>query len=549
MEQLAGAGADDRRAEDPVLSLRSNHLHEPPRGGFGDRAVELVVAVAVRRDRDAVLLRVLFAQAEMRDLGIHVSDPGHEAIVGFRPRDRPRQEDVADHDPRLIVGGVGEAVRAGHVAGGVDAARAGAKRRVHPDPLTDIERDPRRLEAEAGDVGASAGGDEKTLAGESAFAARRFHERLDQGVVATPEGTNPAARHDANPLGGEDLAEQRRRLPIIAGEQPIDVGEQRHLDPEAAHHLAQFAADRAAAEDEERLRRRALPVEEGLVGEGGNVREPVDGRSPRRRAGGDHEVGGGEARAVCEFDLARTHEPGPRQEDVHPEAAEALRRVVRGDRRPPLAHVLEHPFETETGFVGVEPVRGRFANRLNQLRRRDERLRGDAAVIQAVASHLRRFGERHAGAEPGRAGGGHEPGGSAPDDDDVVAAVRAGHGARLVWLWRGRPGGAAPRVLSLRWPRAQAPPRAWRGERSSGSMKRAGAPLSAPSWSPAWCSTRGRRGRSPARGSGTPNASSPDRRRRYGAGPSPRRFGGSRSGSRCGCSTPARWTDTPTAGR
>ncbi len=61
----------------------------------------------------------------------------------------------------------------------------------------------------------------------------------------------------------------------------------------------------------------------------------------------------------------------------------------------------------------------------------DERLRGDASGVEAVAAHLVRLGQGDLGASLGGDQGGHEPGGPGADDDEVaVEPARPLPGAR-----------------------------------------------------------------------------------------------------------------------
>ena len=58
----------------------------------------------------------------------------------------------------------------------------------------------------------------------------------------------------------------------------------------------------------------------------------------------------------------------------------------------------------------------------------DQGLRGHAADVEAVAAHEIPLDQGHARAQPGRPGGGHEPGRAGADDDEVVTPRRRGVG-------------------------------------------------------------------------------------------------------------------------
>ena len=78
-DQLAGVLADDRRAEDAVAAGGGQHLDEAPRPRLGDRAVEVVEAVARHLDGDALRARLVLVQPDARDLGIGERAPRDHA--------------------------------------------------------------------------------------------------------------------------------------------------------------------------------------------------------------------------------------------------------------------------------------------------------------------------------------------------------------------------------------------------------------------------------------------------------------------------------------
>ena len=68
----------------------------------------------------------------MRQLGICIGHPGRQRLVDAR---RKAEQHVADHDPGMIAGNMGEARPACHVADGKDPPVAGSQAAVGDDAV------------------------------------------------------------------------------------------------------------------------------------------------------------------------------------------------------------------------------------------------------------------------------------------------------------------------------------------------------------------------------------------------------------------------------
>jgi len=169
--------------------------------------------------------------------------------------------------------------------------------------------------------------------------------------------------------------------------------------------LSQLAADRTGADDQEPIRQLGQ-IEYGLVGEIARIRESRDVRDRGPRARRDHGTCEFESRAV-DFDGAATDERRGAEMDVDAERPESLDAVVHGELRAHRAHPLH-----------------RLRKRDARSRRVNQRFRRHAPDIQTIATHLVALDERHARAEAGGDGRGHEAASARADDDQMVARFR-----------------------------------------------------------------------------------------------------------------------------
>ena len=124
--------------------------------------------------------------------------------------------------------------------------------------------------------------------------------------------------------------------------------EDRHRDAEPREGLRELAADRSAADDREATGVRGQR-EDRLVGEEAGLVEPGDRRRRGARAGRDD--GAAEAQpGAADLERVGGDESPVAEEHVDAEfVAEALRRVVRRDRRADRAHALHRGAEIGHG--------------------------------------------------------------------------------------------------------------------------------------------------------------------------------------------------------
>ena len=189
------------------------------------------------------------------------------------------------------------------------------------------------------------------------------------------------------------------------------------LAAQAPERLRHFKPDRPRADDGE-PRRQDVEIEQRFVGEISRQLDARDRRRGGRRARRDDEA------ARANFDAARFERVGPRElarraDNPHAERLEARLAVIGRDGVNDGAHMLAHVRHLEPRFVIVQPEARRLAHGLRGARGGDQRLRGNAAVVQAIAAHLALFDEHDLHAHRCGGGGDGKPARSGADHAQV----------------------------------------------------------------------------------------------------------------------------------
>ncbi len=112
-----------------------------------------------------------------------------------------------------------------------------------------------------------------------------------------------------------------------------------------------------------------------------------------------------------------------------PSAGEALLGVVRRDRRDHAAHMRVDLCEVDLDALQLEAERRHAARRGRVLRGGEQRLGGNAAVVEAVAAHLAFLDQHDRYAESSRGGRDRQPAGAGADHADV-GGQKLGHEVR-----------------------------------------------------------------------------------------------------------------------
>src|SRR5690606_29604416 len=167
--------------------------------------------------------------------------------------------------------------------------------------------------------------------------------------------------------------------------------EQGHPGPEGGEGLRQLTANRPAADDGEPVRSGG-EREDRLVREVAALPQTGYGRDGWTRPGRDDRTAEAEHRVPHLYGV-RAGEGGVTQEDIGAEAAESLRAVVFADLGADPAHALQRRDEVSPALASRPGPLGERSSLL------DERLRWDAADVQAVAAEEGSLHQRNAGAE------------------------------------------------------------------------------------------------------------------------------------------------------
>jgi len=186
--------------------------------------------------------------------------------------------EVAVEEGGVVSGGVGEHGRADHVADGIDTGACGGVLVVDSDESLAVGFDPGDVEVEAVGVGGAARGDHQLCPGD--FPAVQVDGDAAGTVRGHPLRLDPEMHVDS--FIGERLVYDLGDFGVFAGEEPVGSLDDADFGSEPSVHLGVFAADVAAADDDEMV---------GEVGEveGGGGIEPWDGVE----AGDGWDVGSG----------------------------------------------------------------------------------------------------------------------------------------------------------------------------------------------------------------------------------------------------------------
>ena len=433
--ELRGARPDHVHPENLIVLLLGHDLHEalglardlrPAEGEKRERAHDHVVAP---------LLRLAFGQADAADLGIAIRARRHVVVV-----ERP---DFASGDPlghrdslgrrqvrKLRMPGPAER---DDIADRRDAGYVRAVLLVHADiPL--LEREAHVLDAETIRYRTAPGGDEQVLRGTLLdLPVRQLHLEVD-AARARLRACDRGARLHRDALLAKRLLQLRRDGLVLERDEAGQQLEERDLAPEPAEDRRELDADRTCAQNGQRLRH--VSQVDRLVARDDARPIDLDARHAARRGAGRHD----NLARLKRLRLAAAH--------LHAAAARQTRAALDPVDLVLLEQELDAFGETlddlvlaglHAGHVDRRALRGvaerdapllRVLHDLERVRVLEQRLRGDAAPIEARAAERRlALDHGHVQAELGGADRGDVAAGARADNQDVVG-VR--HGAPSV---------------------------------------------------------------------------------------------------------------------
>ncbi len=275
-----------------------------------------------------------------------------------------------------------------------------------------FEPHPGRIQAQPIDIRFAPGRQQQMAALQDLFRAVGVD---DQTNVSRPalDPYRPGAEVQANTLAVQSLGDNPGQFGVLARED-LRVGmHQVHLTAEPLHGLGHFDPDRPTADDNQAGYRLAQ-VEQGFVGQEGDLFESGNRRDRCACAGGEQEVG---CREYAAFDLEPlgVEETALAEDHLHPKVAETLRAVVRLDTSDDVGHMLHHGRQIDLGRGGGDAEARRLALDLGHLGRLQQGLAGHAAGPEAVTAEGLFLDEGDLGPQFCRARGSDKPSGPAAD--------------------------------------------------------------------------------------------------------------------------------------
>src|SRR5690606_25814919 len=386
-DQIAGGGPDDVDPHDPPGARVGDDLHEAVRLRDAHGAPERGEREAPRLDGEAFLLRLLLRETDRGDLRVGEDDAGHrDPVLGGAL--------AGDHLRRhlaLLRGLVSEHGRAAHVADGVDPldVRLAQIVRHHEPALVDLHAE--LFEADVTGARLHADGHEHLIALQAVRLAVLDDLHEDGAVRALLIALGTGVLEDLAPVLDDVALHDLDAVGIDAGQQVRRQLDDRELGPEGLVHHAELEADHASADDHEALG--DLPQAHGLPRPDDLLAVELDPTHlDRRRAGRDDDPLGGRQTprpAVLRADLdgvPRHDAPAP-LDDLGPvrlqQAAHAARQLL-DDAVLPVLHLLS----VDGQAVHLDAVRADGLSLRVEVRVGDQRLRGDAAPVEAHSAVL-----------------------------------------------------------------------------------------------------------------------------------------------------------------
>src|SRR5215813_3889244 len=142
---LPRLSANHRETENEVIIFSDNSFHEALCFVRGLRSQYGAHRQLSDTHRDAVTLRVAFAQSHVRERWVGEHAIGHEPIA----RAAPFSGQVVPDDPKIVTGNVRELWAAGAVPHGPDVGRSGLQPFVDANISASVQLDPGLLEADS----------------------------------------------------------------------------------------------------------------------------------------------------------------------------------------------------------------------------------------------------------------------------------------------------------------------------------------------------------------------------------------------------------------
>src|SRR5262249_37334374 len=328
-QDLTGVGADHREAEDPVVTLTDDRLHE---------AVALVGRLRPQH-RGRRQLRHARGHALASRVALAAPDVGggriREHDVGDQPSARGAiaSGQVVQNDPEVVDGHVRELRAAGAFSDGPDPGRGGLEPLVDPHVPAVVQLDADLLEADPGGVGGAPGRDEQVAPLDRFLSGRTTYRKHDLFAGSPVNLERLGRHHDLDAFGAEDPLDLVRDVAILAGHELRPLLDDRHAAAEAAVGLRQLQTDIASSEHDQ-MRRQVIELQRLDVRERAHRLEARNARNGGVRADVDEPVVTGHASRPAVVHLHLERPRGYEAARAHDQLGAALLVVaqVRGDQ-------------------------------------------------------------------------------------------------------------------------------------------------------------------------------------------------------------------------
>ncbi|EGE56106.1 hypothetical protein RHECNPAF_750070 [Rhizobium etli CNPAF512] len=251
VDHLAGAETDDMAAEHAVGVLVGEDLDETV--GRQHRA-----GAPVRREReladligDTRRLQLFLGLADRSDLGLRVDDARNDIVIDVAML---AGEDFGQRHT-LVFRLVRQHRTLDHIADRIDAGDIGLEVTVDLDTAAIVECNTRFFEAEPRRIGLAAGGDQHDFGIEHHLVSALDRLEGDLGaLVALFDAGDLGAEMEIDALLGEHALKLFRDFAVHAAEDGIEIFDDGDLGAEPRPDRAEFEADDAAADDDQRFR-------------------------------------------------------------------------------------------------------------------------------------------------------------------------------------------------------------------------------------------------------------------------------------------------------
>src|SRR6202167_3576567 len=276
---LAGLGADHGEAEDAVVTVPDESLHEAQCLAARLRPQHSAHRHPGDAHLDALTFRLAFAQSHVRERRIREHAVGNQPIA----RAAPPSGQIVANEPKVVFGYVRELRAAGAFAERPDIPRTRLQPIVDADITATVQLDADLAEPDPGGVGNTPGRDEDVAAFDGLLAGVREYRNADPlaGLAIHPEELGRDDNSDS--FVAENPPYLIRDVGILSAHELRAGLDDRNLAAEATVSPREFEAG-IAAPDHDQMRRQVIELQSVDMDERSSGLEARNGRNRRVRS-------------------------------------------------------------------------------------------------------------------------------------------------------------------------------------------------------------------------------------------------------------------------